>query len=477
MLDAILEVRSSVAYATLAVLLMFLPVLALTGVAGRLFGPLALAYVAAVVASLLVALTVTPALSLILLGDKADEPAPPPIRPPYAGHGFYLRLLDRAGRAPRLVMAAGLAATLAGAALLPGLGLSFLPDLREGHLILHMVAAPGTSLTESQRLGTLITAELKGIPGVRAVASQIGRPRRARTRPGALQRDPYRSRTRPRRGGTAERRREDPRADRRFPGPAFSLKSFLTERIEEVISGFTAPVVVNVVGNDLDRIEAAARAVARELAEVRGARDVQQAAPAGLPQLTVALRQVDLRHWGIDAVDVLETVRTAYQGDVVGQTYRGNAVFNVIVLLDGRSRDRLSLVGNLPLRTPAGRYLRLSQVADVYESTGRYQVQHQVRSECRRSPPMLSGGTWQLRRGGQAQDRQGGATADGRLRHLRGSGRSAGARPARSAVPHRARGVRHRGAAGGGHRLGGEPRPRAREPPLRLRRRGSRRWR
>ncbi|MCJ2013545.1 efflux RND transporter permease subunit [Methylobacterium sp. J-076] len=378
-LDAILEVRSSVAYATLAVLLMFLPVLALTGVAGRLFGPLALAYVAAVVASLLVALTVTPALSLLLLGRRGRDGGPVADPPAVRwSRAFYLGLLRRAGRAPRTVMAAGLLATLAGAALVPTLGLSFLPDLREGHLILHMVAAPGTSLTESQRLGTLITAELKAIPGVRAVASQIGRAEAGEDTAG-----PHYSEIHidlaPGLDGAAQRTIEGRIRDliAGFPGPAFSLKSFLTERIEEVISGFTAPVVVNVVGNDLDRIEAAARAVARELAEVRGARDVQQAAPAGLPQVTVALRSVDMRHWGLDAVEVLEAVRTAYQGDTVGQTYRGNAVFNVVVILDGRTRERLSAIGDLPLRTPGGRYLRLSQVADVYEGTGRYQVQHQ----------------------------------------------------------------------------------------------------
>ncbi|WP_342165974.1 efflux RND transporter permease subunit [Methylobacterium sp. SD21] len=377
--DAILEVRSSVAYATLAVLLMFLPVLALTGVAGRLFGPLALAYVAAVVASLLVALTVTPALSLVLLGGRTGR-AGPATEPPAVrwSRRFYLALLRRAGRAPRTVVAFGIVSALAGAALAPGLGLSFLPDLREGHLILHMVAAPGTSLSESQRLGTLITAELKAIPGVRAVASQIGRAEAGEDTAG-----PHYSEIHidlePGLGGAAQRGIEGRIRDliAGFPGPAFSLKSFLTERIEEVISGFTAPVVVNVVGNDLDRIEAAARAVARELAEVRGARDVQQAAPAGLPQVTAALRQVDLRHWGLDAIDVLEAVRTAYQGDIVGQTYRGNAVFNVIVLLEAHARERLSTIGDLPLRTPGGRYLRLSQVADVYESTGRYQVQHQ----------------------------------------------------------------------------------------------------
>ncbi|WP_342105084.1 efflux RND transporter permease subunit [Methylobacterium sp. SI9] len=377
-LGAMLEVRSSVAYATLAVLLMFLPVLALTGVAGRLFGPLALAYIAAVVASLLVALTVTPALALLLLGGRsgAGEAArePPVVRWSRAG---YLGLLTRIARVPRLVMLASVLITLGGAAILPTLGAVFLPDLREGHMILHMVAVPGTALQESQRLSGLVTADLKAIPGVRAVAAQIGRAEAGEDTAG-----PHYSEIHidlePGLDGAAQRQVEA--AIRTliagFPGAAFSLKSFLTERIEETVSGYTAPVVVNVVGSDLDRIEAAARSVARELAEVKGAQDVQQAAPAGLPQVTVALRPVDLRHWGLDPVEVLEAVRTAYQGDVVGQSYRGNAVVNVLVILDAQVRGRLSAVGDLPLRAPGGRYVRLSQVADVYESAGRYQVQH-----------------------------------------------------------------------------------------------------
>lgn len=379
-LAAMLEVRTSVAYATLAVLLMFLPVLALTGVAGRLFGPLALAYIAAVVASLVVALTVTPALALLLLGGRAGPGAAAPVRdPPLVrwSRAAYLALLARIAGWPRLALAATLLATLAGAAILPGLGAVFLPDLKEGHMILHMVAVPGTSLQESQRLGALITGDLRDIPGVRAVAAQIGRAEAAEDTAG-----PHYSEIHidldAGLDGSAQRTVETRIRGLvgGFPGAAFSLKTFLTERIEETVSGFTAPVVVNVVGSDLDRIEAAARSVAQELSEVKGARDVQQASPAGLPQVTVALRPVDLRHWGLDPVEVLDAVRTAYQGDVVGQTYRGNAVFNVLVILDATVRGRLSAVGDLPLRTSGGRYVRLSQVADVYQSAGRYQVQH-----------------------------------------------------------------------------------------------------
>ena len=382
--DAILEVRGAVAYATFAVLLVFLPVLALTGVAGRLFGPLALAYILAVVASLVVALTVTPALAMALVARK-DAMARGawktlPVRDPpvmRVSRAAYVRVLGAVERRFGWAAAGAVVLTLGGAAALPFFGGTFLPDLKEGHLILHMAAAPGTSLRESLRLGARITAGLKAVPGVRAVAQQVGRAEAGQDTAGThyseihIDLDPGLD------GAAQERSEAGIRALMAgTPGAAFSLKTFLTERIEETVSGYTAPVVINVFGSDLDRIEAAARDVARELAEVRGAADVQQASPAGLPQITVSLRRNDLRHWGLDAIEVLEIVRTAYQGDTVGQAYEGNAVFNVIVILDRATRAHLAKLGDLPLRTPSGSYIRLAQVADVYETAGRYQVQH-----------------------------------------------------------------------------------------------------
>ena len=241
-----------------------------------------------------------------------------------------------------------------------------------------MAAAPGTSLGESMRLGGRITTELRKIPGIRAVASQIGRAEAGQDTAGTHYSEIHID-LEPGLDGAGQGRAE---ADIRtlmagFPGAAFSLKTFLTERIEETVSGYTAPVVINVFGNDLARIEAAARDIARELAEVRGATDIQQASPAGLPQINVGLRPNDLRHWGLSAVEVMEVVRTAYQGDVVGQTYEGNAVFNVLVILDSGARGRLTALGDLPLRSSNGRFIRLAQVADIYETSGRYQVQHQ----------------------------------------------------------------------------------------------------
>ena len=375
-LDAVLEVRVSVVYATVAVLLVFLPVLALSGVPGRLFGPLALAYILAVLASLVVALTVTPALAMLLLAGGRQVPArdPPLMR---ALRGRYAGLLRRIGRRPRLVVAASLIVTLASAALVPRFGGTFLPDLKEGHLILHMSTAPGTALQETLRLGGHLAAGLKAVPGVRAVAQQTGRAEAGYDLGGTHDSEIHID-LEPGLDGAAQARAE---AEIRAlmaatPGATFSLKTFLAERIEEVVSGYTAPVVVSVYGSDLDRIEAAARDVARELAEVRGAADVQLRSQLGLPQVNVSLRPNDLRHWGLDAVGVLEIVRTAYQGDIVGQTYEGNAVFNVVVVLDRAARTRVSTLGDLPLRTPRGNYIRLAQVADVYETSGRYAIAH-----------------------------------------------------------------------------------------------------
>lgn len=376
--DAFLEVRTAVAYATFAVLLVFFPVLGLSGIAGRLFAPLGIAYIFAVIASLAVALTVTPALCMLLLVGRTGAQRlhePPTVR---WSRRTYQALLRRIGRFPKLVMSAAAAITIAGAAMLPFFGGTFLPDLREGHLILHVSAIPGTSLDESLRLGKLITETLRKIPGIRRVAQHSGRAEAGIDTVGPHSSE-FEVDLEPGLSGKAqseaEARIRAALAD--FPGVAFSIKTYLTERVEETVSGFSAAVVINIYGPDLDALDRAARDVARETDEVGGAMDVQRRSPPGMPQVNVTLRPSDLQRWGLDAVEVLELVRTAYQGDIVGQGYEGNAVFNIIVILDAHARARVTQIGDLPVRTPSGAYILLKQIADVYETTGRYQIQHQ----------------------------------------------------------------------------------------------------
>jgi CzcA family heavy metal efflux pump len=373
-LGATLEVRSAVVHATLAIVLVFIPVLTLPGVSGRLFSPLGVAYILATLASLLVALTVTPALCSVLLVNRALPEKEPPLI--HWLKGKYHALLIRVERNHRSIIAAVTVLTLAGLSALPFFGGSFLPELKEGHFIVHMAAAPGTSLQESLRIGRQVTTELLKLPFVRTVAQQVGRAEKADDTWGTHYSE-FNVDLKPVDSETAEFAQADIRKHlAKFPGVNFAVKTFLTERVEETLSGYTASVVVNVYGNDLDLLDGKAQEIATVLGQVPGATEVQVQSPPGTPQLAIRLRQEGLSRWGFDAVQVLDGIRTAYQGDIAGQVYDGNRVFNVTVILAPESRSDISKIGTLPLRNAAGAHVQLSQLADIYETAGRYVVLH-----------------------------------------------------------------------------------------------------
>jgi CzcA family heavy metal efflux pump len=374
-LDASIEVRSAVVYASFAVMLVFLPVLGMSGVAGRLFGPLATAYIWAIFMSLIVALTVTPALCAVLLGGPELPPEEPPaVR--WLKNG-YRWLLERTERAPRilLVIVAVIVALGVGAAL--SISESFLPDLREGAITVHMTALPGTSLQESLRLGDRITEALLKIPNVIAVSQRAGRAELGTDTMGTHQSE-IDVNIEARNGEQVAATRAGIRKVlSEFPGPLLSSNGFLVERINETVSGYVTPVVVNIFGNDLDELDREAARIVQTLNSIRGADHVQLQSPPGTPQVVVRLRKTDLERWGFDPVDVLEVVRTAYNGDVVGQIYDGNRVFDVSVILAPGSRPRLGEIGNLLLKSPEGNYVALNQLADVFEAPARYLILHE----------------------------------------------------------------------------------------------------
>jgi Cu/Ag efflux pump CusA len=367
-------VRGAVVYATFAVILVVLPIMALSGIAGRLFAPLGLSYILAVLASLVVALTVTPALSMALLGSRTAPRDPPAVRWTRAR---YDKLLHGINQRPLTAIAAAASFTIIGCAALPFFGGSFIPELQEGHFIVHMSAVPGTSIEESLRLGARVADTLRQLPVVRSVAQRVGRAEKVSDTWGTHYSE-FEVDLIPLSGDDAEAAQADVRkALAGFLGVNFAVKPFLTERVEETLSGYTAAVAINIFGNDLDLLDQKAQDIARVLGEVPGATEVQIQSPPGLPQLTIRLRKADLERWGFDAVEVLDLVRAAYQGDVVGQTYEGSQVFNVIAILDPESRDNITKIGNLPLRSPSGAYVPLKHIAAIYESAGRYQVLHE----------------------------------------------------------------------------------------------------
>jgi CzcA family heavy metal efflux pump len=374
-LNASLEVRSAVVYATFAVILVFVPILTMGGLAGRLFAPLGLTYILAILASLAVALTVTPALCLVFLGGQHfNEAEPPLVRRLKARYLGVLRQVETHAKA--VLVSVGVAILL-GLAALPFLGGGFLPELREGHFIVHMSGVPGTSLQQSLALGRQVTQELLKLPFVRSVGQQIGRAEQADDTLGPQDSELHVA-LKPLAGNEAESAQSEMRAVlAKFAGANFAMNTFLTERVEETLSGFTAAVVINVFGPDLDALDATAKDIGRALGRVPGATDVQVQSPPGTPQWVARLKPAELARYGLDAVTVLDDIGTAYEGATAGQIYEGNQVFNVAVVLDADSRKDVTQVAALPLRNSAGAHLRLGDVAALYQTAGRYVVLHQ----------------------------------------------------------------------------------------------------
>jgi Cu/Ag efflux pump CusA len=219
-----------------------------------------------------------------------------------------------------------------------------------------------------------VTLELLKIPAVRAVAQRAGTAEEADDILGT-QDSEFEVDLKPLHGEEAEFAQAAIRnALAQCAGVDFAVNTFLTERIEETLSGYTAAVVINLVGHDLDVLDRNAQEVASLLGRMPGATDIQVQAPLGTPQLAIRLRTAELARWGFDPVDVMEGVRTAYQGQMVGQVYEGNRVVDVVVILDPHKRRSVVDVRALPLRNSQGTYVRLSQLADLDETSGRYVV-------------------------------------------------------------------------------------------------------
>lgn len=368
---ASMEVRGSMVYASLVVMLVFVPLLAISGVAGRMFAPLGIAYILAILASLVVALTLTPALCRLLLAGRGSFRAAPAVAWLAPRYG---RLLDRLGRRPRLVAGAALAGSLAGMGLALGLGSSFLPELREGHYMIHTSGLPGASLEETVRTGTRLTRQVMEVPGVRTMSQWAGRAERGADTYGSHYAE-YEVELE--RLSGAEQQEVFDRVLgilARTPGIAYEFNTFLVERVDETVSGYAAPFVVRLFGPDLDAVDAAAGEVASVLREVPGLFGVRVRAALGRPQAEVRPDWERLALAGVPPAEVVETVEAAYGGRRVGTVFEQGAAVPVTVVLDPRDRADPFAVGDLGVRRADGVIEPLAAFAETRVGQGRYTI-------------------------------------------------------------------------------------------------------
>ena len=373
-LSASLEVRSAVVYATFIVALVFLPVLTLTGLQGSFFAPLAKTYIFAILASLATALTVTPALALVFFSRHLADASPPRLQSWL--RGLYEKVLGVVALNPWPVMGAVLLFVVVALSRVLSLGGAFLPEFREGHFVLGVSAAPGTSLPEMMRIGIQISDALLKNPHIATVEQQAGRAELGEDTWGPHKSE-FHVELKPLSGEDEEAVSQQIRKILQgVPGIQFEILTFLGDRIGESISGETSPVVVNLFGDNLDDLDAKAADVAKVLESVPGAAEVEVKAPPGAPAMAVRLKPAQLTAHGFRAVDVLEAIDTAFSGTVVAQIYRDIEVNDIVVTLDDASRRHPEDIGALLLAAPGGQRVPLSAVADVYRTEGRFSILH-----------------------------------------------------------------------------------------------------
>ncbi|HET7697563.1 MAG TPA: efflux RND transporter permease subunit [Vicinamibacterales bacterium] len=359
-LDASIEVRSAVVYGSMIVVLVFIPVFLLEGLAGSFFRPLALSYVLAILASLAVALTVTPAMALMLLPKHLHAREAPAVTWLKAR---YRRILPSLIDAPRRAIAIIAAALLASAAAFPWLGEEFLPHFKEYDFLMHWVEKPATSLDAMRRITVRASQELRAIPGVRNFGSHIGRAEVADEVVGinftelwiSLDRSVDYEATVAKIQAVVDG----------YPGLTRDLLTYLRERIKEVLTGSSATIVVRIFGPDLGELGVRAGEVRQALSGIDGVADLTQQQLTLVPQVLVRLQPDRARIAGVTPQRVRETVATVLQGTKVGEIYDQQMIFDVVVRGVPAVRSDLFAIKRLPVETVAGGYVPLDAVAEV----------------------------------------------------------------------------------------------------------------
>ena len=371
--EASLEVRGPVIYATIVVIAVFLPELFTTSVQGHFVGPLALSFIFAVVASLVVALTATPALCALMLRqpDRHTE-----ARWLTRLKSWQRSAVQAAFAHLKITMLVLLVLVIAAAAALPFMGGTFMPDFREGHFVMQVSSSvTGTSLDEMLNVGQRISKEVLALPYVQSVEQQIGRAELSEDTWGP-HRSEFHVELKP--DATIDQSvAQDQLREilKHYPGIQSEVVTFLGDRISESLSGETAQVAIKIFGDNLDTLDKTADKVTAALGKVKGIVDLQFKRQSGTPTIAIHLVPQALAATGLKVQDVLDTIEAAYAGATVGQTFSGTRTVDVVVLLNETARHQPTQVQQLMISSPLGP-VPLSRVASVEVTTDRYSIQH-----------------------------------------------------------------------------------------------------
>ncbi len=371
--EATREIQGSIVFATLIIMLVFLPLFFLSGVEGRLMAPLGLAYVVSLAASLVVAITVTPVLAALWLpGSKTVREAAEP-RFIHALKAGYRRVLE--ATLPRWKTVAGISVATLTVALvvLAFAGRAFLPNFNEGTLTVGMATLPGTSLTESDRLGRMVENILLSHPEVVATARRTGR---AEGDPHAMDVSASEMEVTLKMG---ERGKEDFLAALRrdfasVPGTQIVVGQPISHRIDHMLSGSRSNIAVKIFGPDLGELRRLTASVKSVVREIPGAVDVTDEQQTDIPFLTIRFNRAALAQHGMSMREVSEAIEVAFNGMPVDRVQQGQASFDLVLRFDPAARANIDAVRATLITTAEGARLPLSALADIRNDRAPYSI-------------------------------------------------------------------------------------------------------
>jgi CzcA family heavy metal efflux pump len=374
--EASSEVRNSIVIATIIVCLVFVPLFSMGGIEGKLFVPLGISYIISLLASMIVSLTVTPALCSVLLSkDKllAHE------------DGLFVRFLKKMDMKvlkfsiahPKTIVGVTLGLFLGSLILASRMGRDFLPKFNEGTATISMMATPGISLEESNKLGIQAEKLILKSPEVKSVSRRTGRAEQDEHAEGVHSSEidvDFKDEGRLRELVLKEIRENLSQIE----GVFVNIGQPISHRLDHLLSGVRAQIAIKVFGSDLAVLRAKAAEIKKAIESTQGLVDLQTEQQVLIPQVKVQLMREEAARYGIVVGELSQLLEKALQGEVVGQILEGQKTVDVLMRFDEKSRSDLELIKKTPIKVmPDGSKIRVEQVADVFESNGPNIINHE----------------------------------------------------------------------------------------------------
>ena len=374
--EASAEIRNSIVFATYIIALVFAPLFTLSGIEGKMFTPLGIAYIVAILASLVVALTITPVLCYLLLGRESFLRKHTHETFSYRWlKARYAPFLRFALRRPFWLTGAAVALFAAAMAVLPTLGREFLPPFIEGSLTVNVLLPPGTSLQESERIGRIVERKLLTYPEIVVTGRRTGRAELSEDAEGVQYNE---IEAELRRGKGLRPQAEVVAAIRRdlaqVPGTSVSVGQPLSHRIEHMLSGTRAQLAISLFGPDLDVLREKAEEIRKVAAATPGVADLFVEQQTLVPQVNITIDRVAAARYGLGPGDISAVIQTALNGSVASRVLEGQAQFDLVVWTDSLSRNNLDVIRSLLVDTPSGAKVPVGQLAQVSYGLGPNQI-------------------------------------------------------------------------------------------------------